>query len=116
MTVVELLTRARKRIERPECWTQGEFARDEYGDEVPSRDEDAVCWCMYGAVTAHVSIHSSQFTTASEFLHKAVGQILGEEPDDIAEDFNDTDGRLHSEVLAAFDRAIELATAEAGAS
>ena len=32
-------------------WTRGTNARDAQGNEVSSLSEDAVCWCIYGAVT-----------------------------------------------------------------
>jgi hypothetical protein len=34
----------------PTSWTQGTFARDQYGLEVDPSHEDAVCWCAIGAI------------------------------------------------------------------
>ncbi len=34
----------------PARWTQGWFARDVYGSEVDIHEQDAVCWCLIGAI------------------------------------------------------------------
>ena len=36
-------------------WTQGTWARDKDGDAVSARDENAVCWCLRGAIEKHIT-------------------------------------------------------------
>lgn len=31
-------------------WIKGDFARDKNGKGLPSKDKNAVCWCLLGAV------------------------------------------------------------------
>lgn len=54
MKVKELLS-------SPEKWTQGTYARDALGGRpVPPLDEDAVCFCLIGAVRKCYPIISDQ--------------------------------------------------------
>ena len=46
----KLLGRTRDRIENPAHWTQFFSARDCIGNAVDFLDEDAVCWCLTGAL------------------------------------------------------------------
>jgi len=104
MTPLEALTAARERISTPERWTQGAEARDAEGNSVEPWGAKAVRWCMIGAIQ-HVSliIIFRPFT----LLVRAIGDPLA----DIAE-WQDNPERTHTDVLATFDRAIELARAE----
>lgn len=47
---VEILQRARDLITNPEAWTQGTYARDNLGRDVPTEDCMAVCFCSMGAI------------------------------------------------------------------
>lgn len=99
---MEILKAARERITPKEAWTTGEDARDEFGGPVLPDDPDAVSWCMAGAVMAE----GVDATTCGEIgpigrlLNQATG-VTGVGP------WNDS--HSHDEVLAALDRAIELA-------
>jgi hypothetical protein len=106
---VEILTLARGYVEKG--WTQGWVAADKGGQRVDYRDEDAVCWCSLGAIWRAVEdlcpagVRSWMEREAEEVVEKAIGnEYIG--------DWNDADGRTKGEVLAAFDRAIELAKSQ----
>jgi hypothetical protein len=99
MSIVKVLTDARAMVERG--WTQGWFARDAAGNKRYELDESAVCWCMAGAYMA-VAPGLASWEEAEDFLKRAIGE-------ESVPDWNDVDGRTQAEVLAAFDRAIELA-------
>ena len=86
---------------KPERWTQGWFARDENMVEVTSRSTTARCWCAAGAITKVAQRES--YDEALYYLVQAVGGGM-------ISTFNDSS--LHNQVLAAFDRAIELAKKE----
>lgn len=45
-----LVLRVIERIKDPEHWTQHAFARDKEDRQVSPRSENAVCWCVMGAV------------------------------------------------------------------
>lgn len=97
-TVVDVLVAARKLIEKPENWTTCVLSRDVDGAPVSAFATRAFCWCSIGAIIrAEGRGHESGACT---LLAKAIGT------DDITE-FNDS--HAHPEVLAAFDKAIELA-------
>ena len=89
----EALKAARERIADPSSWTQGSAARDHKGVERAPDDDDATCWCAWGACWI-----ASKHNGALEELGEAMGTMsIGE--------FNDS--HTHAEVLAAFDKAIE---------
>ncbi len=95
-SVVETLKAARELISVPERWTQGESARGKTGRKVDFRGPYAVCWCSSGAV---YKIGGPCTSMANRYMDRATGG------DYVT--FNDT--HTHPEVLAAFDKAIELA-------
>jgi hypothetical protein len=99
----EILRAARKKIEKPECWTKDRAARRIDGKGTYEQDPRAVCWCMTGA-TAAVDLDDAG-CSADTYLVMAVGEQF-------VPDWNDDPSRTHAEVLAAFDRAIELAEKE----
>lgn len=103
-TAVEVLIAARELISVPERWTQGKYWRDKNGEYLPG-DSTPICWCAWGAVRHCGDYPNIQL--ALSFLIRAanVGGIA---------DWNDAACRTHAEVLAAFDKAIELARAEEG--
>ena len=101
MGAKQILIDARKLIEAPERWTQHTYAKTKNGLEVSSRDRRAVCWCSAGAynkVTEDMDYSSPKALLAWDALVSATG---------IVTKFNDT--HTHAEVLAAFDKAIEMA-------
>ena len=88
---LQVLIEARKLIEKPENWTQGELARDEGGTSC--HPERGVRWCAEGAI---------QKATGDYYYYDIMKAITG---DFALYKFNDT--HTHAEVLAAFTRAIE---------
>lgn len=101
MNTREILIGARKLIEKPENWTQGAKSRDINGKpSVFGYKASAVCWCMLGAM---------EMTGKSLFANNKAQQVieLVINMNSIIR-WNDSPDRTHAEVLAAFDRAIEL--------
>lgn len=113
MTTLEALKAARALIEDPKRWTQHEFARDADGKRVAECDEAAVCWCLFGA--------AYRVASPREHLWHAVAVLTGRACASGAK-VNDGQTRLadgstgHPAVLKIYDKAIELAAAEAEAS
>jgi hypothetical protein len=102
MTVVEILKAAKAKIENPDNWTQGFYAKDSDGNTVFGCNERAVCFCALGAVQAVVGdliTHNLSANRAWHYLDDAVRPGYNR----IAV-LNDKG--THAEVLAAFDRAI----------
>jgi len=104
MTTKEILIAARAKIERPECWTNGAYARDAAGREVEPTCPDAVCWCVRGAIDASTGHHSGNRPASVLFSQAVAGYGALYIPI-----WNDEPNRTHAEVLAAFDRAIAAA-------
>lgn len=100
MLAADMLRAARARIADPKNWTQGALARDSNGREAPEASEKAVCWCARGAYYAE---DFSSFYGGEEMLDLAAMELF----DSYVENVNDY--RQHSDVLALYDRAIELA-------
>ena len=105
MSAVETLRKARELLTPEGAWGQGRDAENAAGLPCSPGDEGAVCWCSYGAMN-----RAGQAEKARPFFMAATGA------DDYAGvvGWNDAPDRTHAEVLAAFDRAIELAEASAG--
>lgn len=98
MTPLETLKTARALVANG--WTQETFARDGSGSAVRSRAENAVCFCATGAISrACRSDHD-----AYQLAYAAIERVVGEPP----ATWNDSRHRTQAEVVAAFDRAIEL--------
>lgn len=105
MKPAEILRAARAKIEQG--WCQRCVARDSQGYRIyvgnmmeASRNPAAVSWCAQGAVfAAGGDINGPELP----ILGQAVGSCIGI--------WNDRPRRTKEEVLAAFDRAIELAEA-----
>jgi hypothetical protein len=108
VTTIELLEAAKAKIDTPENWCKGDYAKTKKGNPIHSLAEQACQWCSLGALVA-VTSSSSQTVSlrckAIDLLFDVVGR------DVVA--FNDDPKTTHADVLAAFDRAIELAKLEA---
>lgn len=106
-STADKLREARALIEDPERWTTGAFARNVKGDPVDHRGQAAVAWCARGiAYRVGLSPNSSLSGYGYGYLSRAsheIGQGLTA--------VNDCLG--HDAVLKVYDRAIELAEAEA---
>lgn len=48
--VIAVLDAARDLLSNPARWTQIELARDENEDDVDPQSNEAVCWCLQGAL------------------------------------------------------------------
>lgn len=82
-------------IEKPENWTQNTYARDAFNEPIAISHEDAVCWCLRGAV---LKVTPEPDVSLCELF--GVNSVL---------DFNDHPRRTHSEVLALLQQAIDRA-------
>ena len=110
MTTVELLEKAKKKIEKG--WCQETLAKDAKGRIVSERSRDACQWCSVGAILAALPIKEWRkeqeigFSTLAEtmegFLEKAMGSVS-------VAHWNDRPGRTQQQVIAAFDKAIAAA-------
>lgn len=97
MTPLEILRAARKRIEAPERWTKGAGARFADGTIAsPNRVSEAVSFCCIGAL-----LDGDQRANTEAYV--AMASVV---PGGLLAPFNDAPSTSHSDVLAAFDRAI----------
>jgi len=105
MSTRDLLIAARARIEKPEHWTQGCYARASDGSEVLPESPNAVCWCALGAIRVVLGGH---FDPLGPF-DKAEYALMGVLPDGASSpyvsDYNDN--RSHRSVLRLYDKAID---------
>ena len=101
--VVKLLKDARNLIAKRENWTQDDYAKTADGNGVYSKSDEAVCWCSLGALT------KLSPTDEDKQVRKLAKSLLREAMDSPIAIFNDS--HTHEEVLAAWDKAIELAKA-----
>lgn len=109
MKLHEVLTEARKLIEDPNNWTQGQFARGQDGYWLPPKSADAVCFCAVGAVERVVTGHCFLGLSAIVALGLQTGAENALKGHSMfaryaVVKFNDRNN--HDAVLALFDRAI----------
>lgn len=102
MTPREILIAARALIEAPERWTKGEFARNKEGEKCHANSDAASCYCMEGAILSQSGKWPLK-ARACAILRASLASAI------TIPVWNDAPERTHAEVLAAFDRAIELA-------
>jgi hypothetical protein len=95
-----LLRRAKARIAKPSAWCQGGLARDLKGKPTGYDMRSAVSFCMIGAALRDGADNATK-DEALQMLQEAVRGSVSS--------FNDKPHRDHADVMAAYDRAIELA-------
>lgn len=99
-TAKEILIAARKKIEKPENWTQGQAARNKSQSWCDPTYDFATCWCALGAIRSIVGKGSE----ADASFVDAYKELVKVSEDRFIGAFNDT--HTHAEVLALFDKAI----------
>lgn len=112
-TAVEILSATRNLLGDPKAWTQNGWGRDVNGKLITASlvaDERACSWCVDGALRRsawlpqrHRGLHQA-YVDSVDHLARAVGIDVGD-----LWDWNDHSQRTHAEVLAALDKAIQLA-------
>ncbi|MGI9449346.1 MAG: DUF6197 family protein [Geminicoccaceae bacterium] len=102
MTPREILIAAKAKIEDPERWCQGWFARDIAGHPIGSRNPGACKWCSLGAIRVVWGPLSYESKVLQTLAVAALDQGF-----QLPEDLNDNTD--HPTVMKMFDRAIELA-------
>lgn len=101
MTTKERLIAARDLVAKG--WTQGVYARDANDRYTPYGGPNACKFCASGAVAHVTDIFLQSFEDALTLLKRAIdGKAVVP--------WNDASERTQAEVVAAFDRAIELAS------
>lgn len=105
MTPLQILTSARAKIEQG--WCQGSLARNADGKRTGERASDAICWCAIGACWANADTSN---LAACEVIRQATDKLSDAVGARAINIWNDSPTRTKAEVLAAFDRAIELAS------
>jgi hypothetical protein len=116
MKVLDILTAAKKLIETPEKWTKQYSARTRDGVACPSYDPKAVCFCSTGALTRAAGVRRDKHHRAPSVFY-AAERTLADAMTPASQHnepvffritkFNDEHD--HSEVMAAFDKAIKFA-------
>lgn len=109
MNVLEALVKGRKLISDEERWTTGASARDVNGNNVPSVDPTATCWCTIGAIGKIVFSDGDVNTCQETIFSGAIRSLEAHVPYQkfggrMIAPFNDT--HTHAEVLAVWDKAI----------
>ncbi len=94
--VTALLMAARMLITDAKAWTRGANARDRTGRDIDYRHKNAICFCAEGALFAFKSPRMGK-RAQSRLEHVTRGFVYR---------FNDN--KTHKQVLALFDRAIEM--------
>lgn len=106
MTPHEVLGEARRLIAEV-GWTQLAYARDGHRCGVAFDSSNAVCFCVEGALMRAGFPDVESISAGRKLMQRA----LAVDTHGAAMTWNDAHGRTKKEVLAAFDKAIELAGA-----
>lgn len=115
MRAKEVLVEVRQLLGNKENWTQGVMARDIEGGGVSAWSNEAVCWCLAGALSYVTRFDVPDIrpmaAVALAVAIKALGKPIYETyPTDIVISFND--GTWHVEVLEVLDKAIASWTSQ----
>lgn len=114
--VADILKKAADLLEKPGAWTQGDYARDDFGLGLGDYDEheledgrfSPVCFCTIGAIN-HVR-GADLGSSVWGVTRRPLWDVIGER--NIA-DWNDEPGRTQAEVVAALRDAATRAEASA---
>ena len=115
LDVKKVLIDAKAIISTPERWTQGVY-----------RNHNHTCFCGLGALATAIVCEYKGADPATADLHavmnnemvgfagstkagKLLATVVGVDPEDGFQRFNDADGRTHAEIMEAFDKAIAAA-------
>jgi len=106
----KILRDAKAKIQNPENWTKGLYAKDSHGHPVPPQNPAAVCWCALGAIKAITDNGRVEDSTA-DFLYRAFD--MNRKSFSGAACPVDVNDRLHHQkVLELYDLAIKIAEEE----
>lgn len=92
--------KAKELLAKPEAWTKGAYARDAEGQNVHAEDEEAVSFCLDGALRRC-------YVACSEAYYQANERILDAIPEGFFTpiSFNDFHRTTHADVLALLEKA-----------
>ncbi len=105
MDIKSTLQAARDLITDPKAWIKGDYARSEQGLTLYSPSHpDAACFCAIGALARASGMSAGQVEQSD--LAAALNLAMGRIPQASVANLNDSS--THEEILAIFDRAIEV--------
>ena len=102
---VRFLEAARDRLTDPDNWVQRAYAKIRGNGEVDPQSLEADQWCSLGALRWAAG---DDFYLGEEWLNRWLDENVPDWSHNVA-GFNDSNTTNHSDVLAMFDGAIELA-------
>jgi len=103
VTPKEILIRTRERLTDPNCWAKGYYAYDSHNEKASMYENDAVRWCVRGAMMRVTGGGDNEIYNAQALLARVISP--GNEHGNIA-NWNDAPERTHAAVLSALDKAI----------
>lgn len=102
-TAADILRAARGLLADPDRWTTKAYARAKDGRLARPEGAEAVCWCAFGALA---KVGSNEWSHPGGLLRRSARALFNDLPTGV------NDQRGHADVLAMYDRAIELAEAQ----
>ena len=106
LTTCELLSKTLEMIRHPDTWTAEAFARTEMGAGVTWIDPKASAWCAFGALCNAGFGFDGKYFTPEYYEAKKILLELTDGVDLII--WNDS--HSHKDVIALFEKAIEVAS------
>jgi len=97
---LELLTQIKAKIENPKHWTQYSSAKNKSGKPCNATSEDAVCWCILGAMDAVIL----PLNLDIDFNYLIYKRLKAQMPDGCVSSFNDK--HTHEEVMELLSKTI----------
>lgn len=107
MTTLDVLQAVRDRLREPQDWTQGAWARDNFGKPVGVFHLGAVCWCLDGALGLACESFVGRDSAVRELAR--TNSMLVDDYTDASllawvRRWNDDPDRTHAEVIDLIDR------------
>ena len=103
MKILKILKNVREKLYDTDAWIQGTYALDKKGKYIHEQSEEAVCWCLVGAIYSICGYETSTSKSVEQELQKHLNSDEYHSPTD----YNDSLNTKHSDVLDLLDTAIE---------
>lgn len=100
MSTMDALIALKTLLAEPSSWTKGKPARNAEGNRIAPTSDNAVCWCLLGAIYRITYYDHNLFTVICGIMNRLVNS-LG------LSTYNDDPTTTHADILKLIDTAIE---------
>ncbi len=100
MSTMDALIALKTLLAEPPSWTKGKSARNAEGNRTEPTRDDAVCWCLLGAIYRITNYDCNLFIVINNIMRGLVNNTA-------ITAYNDNPTTTHADILKLIDAAIE---------